>query len=184
MPLIETNVIPGAAVYGVQQVSYTVDGVADKDFSAALAAAAFKQTAAIEAATVSYSDVVRERERKLDELGQVLAYLNKAYAKLRVKDAEPGDMTTIDNGAWVNATASKYGITLVFSPNTAMMSRREIMNGQNAVQYAIDTEDNNLQQDLVGLQSLLSKRDNAHSTAAQVVRKADDAAKNTIGNIV
>ena len=184
MPLIETNVISGASVYGVQQVSYTVAGEAGKDFSAALAAAAFKQTAAIEVAASSYADVVRERERKLDELGQVLAYLTKAYATLRVKDQEPGDTATIDNGAWVNATASKYGITLVFMPNTSIMTRANIMKGQNEIQYAIDTEDNNLQQDLVGLQSLLSKRDNAYSTASRVVRKADDAAGTTIGNIV
>ena len=44
MPLIETNVIPGASVYGVPQASYTVDGVAGKDYSAALAKAAFKQS--------------------------------------------------------------------------------------------------------------------------------------------
>ena len=184
MPLIETNVISGAAVYGVQQVSYTVAGEAGKDFSAALAAAAFKQTTAIEVAASSYADVVRERERKLDELGGVLAYLNKAYATLRVKDAESSDTATVENGAWVNATASKYGITLVFMPNTAIMTRANIMKGQNEIQYAIDTEDNNLQQDLVGLQSLLSKRDNAYSTASRVVRKADDAAGTTIGNIV
>ena len=64
------------------------------------------------------------------------------------------------------------------------MTRENIMKGQNENQYAIDTEDNNLQQDLVGLQSLLSKRDNAYSTASRVVRKADDAAGTTIGNIV
>ena len=184
MPLIETNVISGASVYGVQQVSYTVAGEAGKDFSAALAAAAFKQTTAIEVAASSYTDVVRERERKLDELGGVLAYLNKAYATLRVKDAESSDTATVENGAWVNATALKYGITLVFMPNTAIMTRANIMKGQNEIQYAIDTEDNNLQQDLVGLQSLLSKRDNAYSTASRVVRKADDAAGTTIGNIV
>ncbi len=184
MPLIETNVISGAAVYGVQQVSYTVAGETGKDFSAALAAAAFRQTAAIEVAASSYADVVRERERKLDELGQVMAELNKTFAKLKVKDQEPSDTATVDNGAWVNATASKYGITLVFMPNTSIMTRENIMKGQNEIQYAIDTEDNNLQQDLVGLQGLLSKRDNAYSTASRVVRKADDAAGTTIGNIV
>jgi hypothetical protein len=183
MPLIEASVIPGASVYGVQQVSYTVDGAADKDFSAALAAAAFRQTTAIEAATAAYSDVVRERERKLDELGEVLAQLNKSLGKLK-STGRSSDTATVDNGAWVNGTASKYGITLVFKENTSNMTRENLMKGQNEIQYAIDTEDNNLQQDLVSLQGLLSKRDNAHSTAARIVRKADDAAGSTIGNIV
>ena len=33
MPLIETNVIPDGAVYGVPQVSYTVGDVSGRDFT-------------------------------------------------------------------------------------------------------------------------------------------------------
>ena len=184
MPLIETNVISGASVYGVQQASYTVAGVAGKDYSAALAAATLKESAAIEATATSYSAVVKERARKIEDLGLVMAYLNKAYATLRVKDGVSGDTTSIENAAWVNQTASKYGITLVFQAYTANMTRGDIMKGQNEVQYAIDTEDNNLQQDMVALQGLLSKRDNAFSSASRIVKKADDAASSVIGNIV
>ena len=64
------------------------------------------------------------------------------------------------------------------------MTRADIMKGQNEIQYAMDTEDNNLQQDTVTLQSLLSKRDSAFSTASRIVKKADNAASATIGNIV
>ena len=184
MPLIESNVIPGASVYGVQQVSYTVAGAAGKDYAAALTAATLRESAAIEASAASYSAVVKERARKVDELGQVMAYLAEAFANLKVKDTTSNDTATVNNGAWVNGTASKYGITLVFMPNTAIMTRKNIMKGQNEVQYAIDTEDNNLQQDMVALQGLLSKRDNAFSSASRIVRKADDAASSVIHNIV
>ena len=165
MPLIETTVIPGASVYGVQQVSYTVAGAAGKDYAAALTAATLRESAAI-------------------ELGQVMAYLAEAFANLKVKDTTSNDTATVNNGAWVNGTALKYGITLVFMPNTAIMTRANIMKGQNEIQYAIDTEDNNLQQDMVALQGLLSKRDNAFSSASRIVRKADDAASSVIHNIV
>lgn len=184
MPLIQANVIEGGAVYGVPQMSYTVDGVADKDYSAALAAASLKESAAIEATAASYSAVVKERARKIEDLGGVMAELAKAYAKLRVKDAERDDTATVDNGAWVNGMASKYGITLIFKENTADMTRANLMKGQNEVQYAIDTEDNSLQQDMVALQGLISKRDNAFSTASRLVKKADGTAGATIGNIV
>ena len=184
MPLIQTTPIEGGAVYGVPQVSYTVNGDTGKDYGAALAAAAFKQSTAIEASASSYAAVVRARAHKVEELGQVMAELSKAYAKLRVKDAEPGDAATVDNGAWVNGTALKYGITLVFKENTADMTRANLMKGQNEIQYAMDVENNNLQQDMVSLQGLISKRDNAFSAAARIVRKADDAASSTIGNIV
>ena len=184
MSLIQTTVIQGGAVYGVEQLSYVVDGVTGKDFGAALAAAAFRQTVAIEAAAAGYADVVRVRERKVDELGKIMAYLNRAYATLPVgKKAEPGDTATVENGSWVNETASGYGVTLVFKEGTSAMTRDNLMRGQNDIQYALDTEDNNLQQDLVGLQSLFSKRDNAYSTASRVVRKVNDAASSTIGNI-
>ena len=183
MPLVVPSTISGGAVYGVPQVSYTVDGESGKDFSAALSAAAFKQTVAIEAATASYADVVRERERKIEDLGMVMAYINKAYANLPTTSQNGGDTATVEEGSTVNSTAKKYGITLVFKENTSDMTRENLMKGQNELQYAIDLEDNNLQQDLVGLQSLLSKRDNAFSTAARIVRKADNAAASTIGNI-
>ena len=184
MPLIQTNVIEGGAVYGVPQASYTVDGDAGKDYSAALTAAALKQSTSIEAAASSYASIVKARARKVEDLGQVMAHLSEAFANLKVKDAAPGDTATVSNGAWVNGTASKYGITLIFQENTANMTRKNIMKGQNEVQYAIDTEDNNLQQDMVALQGLLSKRDNAFSSASRIVRKSDDAASSVIHNIV
>ena len=184
MPLIQPNTIEGGAVYGVPQVSYTVDGDAGKDYSAALAKAAFKQSTAIEAAASASSEIVTARARKIEELGQVMAELAKTYAKLRVKNAESGDSATVDNGAWVNGTALKYGITLVFKANTADMTRANLMKGQNEIQYAMDVENNNLQQDMVSLQGLISKRDNAFSAASRIVRKADDAASSVIHNIV
>ena len=184
MPLIEPTVIPGVSVYGVPQASYTVGGEAGKDYSAALTVAAFKQATAIEAAASSYVSVVKARAHKVDELGQVMAFLAEAFANLSTKNPAPGDTATVNNGHWVNTTASKYGITLVFQANTAKMTRANIMKGQNDSQYAMDTDDNNLQQDTVTLQSLLSKRDSAFSTASRLVRKADDAGAATIGNIV
>ena len=184
MPLIQTSVIEGGAVYGVPQVSYTVDGDEGKDYGTALAIASLKEATAIEVATSSYADVVRERERKIVALGDVMAYIAEAYAKLPVKNANPNDSVTISNGAWVNSTAKKYGITLVFKENSSNMTRSNLMRGQNDLPTALDTEDNNLQQDMVSLQSLVSKRDNAFSTASSIVEKANGSADSIIQNIM
>ena len=184
MPLIQTNVIEGGAVYGVQQVSYTVDGVSGKDYAAALTAATMKEAVAIESATTAYTDVVRERERKIDDLSQVMAALTEAQSKLPIKNVDSSDSATVNNAAWVNSTAKKYGITLVFKENTADMTRGNLYKGQNDIEYALDTEDNNLQQDMVSLQGLISKRDNAYSTASSIVEKATGTADSTIRNIV
>ena len=189
--MIEQNPIAGASVYGVEQYSYTVDGVAGKDYAAALSAASFKEAVAIEQALSAYSEVVRQRMRKLDDLGTVMAILNEAYATLKTKEQESGDTTAnIVSLATARDKAALYGVTInitdIAIPELGIRmcytTRRDLMNAQNAVQYAIDKEDNELKQDTVSLNSYVSKRDNSFSTASKLVRKALDASGSTIGN--
>ena len=190
--MIEQNPIAGASVYGVEQYSYTVNGVAGKDYAAALSAASFKEAVAIEQALSAYSEVVRQRMRKLDDLGTVMAILNEAYATLKTKEQESGDTTAnMPSLADAKATAAKYGVSISITEidlgglgvKLCYTTRRDLMNAQNAVQYAIDKEDNELKQDTVSLNSYVSKRDNSFSTASKLVRKALDASGSTIGNI-
>lgn len=187
--LITTADIPDGAVYGVSQKTYVVDGVAGQDFTAALSAAAFREATAIEAATASYADVVRARTRKCEDLGEVLAALAKAVASLPTKNPKSGDKSEQSAEIYAaRAIAWQYGFDLPFASSdetnkTASITRENAYRLQNDVQYALDTEDNELQQDAVALQSLVSKRDNAFSTAAKLVRKADNAAQSTIGNM-
>ena len=188
--MIEQNPIAGASVYGVEQYSYTVNGVAGKDYAAALSAASFKEAVAIEQALSAYSEVVRQRMRKLDDLGTVMAILNEAYATLKTKDHESTDTTAnMVSLATARDKAALYGVTINMTDATiagirfCYTTRRDLMNAQNAVQYAIDKEDNELKQDTVSLNSYVSKRDNSFSTASKLVRKALDASGSTIGNI-
>lgn len=187
--LIEPTRIPGAAVYGVEQYSYTVDGIAGKDYAAALSAASFKEAVAIEQALSAYSEVVRQRMRKVDDLGDVMAAFNMVYATLRVKDQESGDLTGYYSQLYdaYQTASGKYGISMSHSGTsgkTMRMSRRQLLNAQNAVQYAMDREDNDLKQDMVSLNSYISKRDNSFSTASKLVKKALDASASTIGSMV
>ena len=189
--LIDTVEIAGGAVYGVRQLSYTVEGVAGKDYGAALTAAAFKESTAIEDTMNSYAVVVRQRMRKLEDLGKVMAGLNGGSATLRTSNQESSDRTDkMSILAEAHSLAAKYGITVTcvayeFSDGVykAQMRRDDIYRAQNEVQYAIDREDNDLKQDTVSLNSYMSKRDNAFSAASKLIKKANDAASNTIGNI-
>ena len=111
--MIEQNPIAGASVYGVEQYSYTVNGVAGKDYAAALSAASFKEAVAIEQALSAYSEVVRQRMRKLDDLGTVMAILNEAYATLKTKEQESGDTTSnMVSLATARDKAALYGVTI------------------------------------------------------------------------
>ena len=189
--LITTEEIPGAAVYGIRQVSYTVEGVAGKDYGAALTAAAFKESTAIEDTMNSYAAIVRQRTRKLEDLGTVMAGLNAGMATLKTKETESSDRTDkMSILAEAHSLAAKYGITVTcvayeFSDGVykAQMRRDDIYRAQNQVQYEMDREDNDLKQDMVALNSLMSKRDNAFSNAARIIKKVNNAASNTISNI-
>ena len=174
--------VTGGSVYGVRQMQYTVDGVPGKDFVDAVTTAAFKQATAIEVAASGYAAVVRARQVKVSELGQVLAYIAKALGSLKSKGGNSGDKATIDNAQWVKSTAAKYGISLSFTDGNKM-TRENVMKAQTNVQYELDKEDNSLQQDIVTLQSYMTKRDNALSNAAKVVKKSNNAAQSTIRNI-
>ena len=178
--MIVENPISGGSVYGVTQVEYVVDGAGGKNFIDALTAASFKQSAAIEMAAKSYVAVVKARQRKVSELGEVLAEFSKAVGRLKSKGGKHDDKATLNNYSWVRSTLEKYGVTV--SGLNSSMTRSDLMKGETTVQYEMDKEDNSLQQDIVSMQSFLTKRDNAFSTAAKLVNKANNAAASTIHN--
>ena len=178
--LISTEPITDNSVYGVRQMQYTVDGKSNKDFIDAVAIAAFRQATAIEDATSAYTAVVRARQMKIDELAEALSYIAKAVGSLD-HDAKSTTKTKVDNASRVREIANRYGVSLTWSGDK--MELGNLQKAQTNLQYAIDREDNDIQQDIVTLQSYMTKRDNAYSNAAKVVSKANHAASSTIGNI-
>ncbi len=189
--LIVANEIPGASVYGVAQYDYTVDGASGKDYSAALAAASLRESVAIEDSAAAYSELVRQRERKISDLGDVLAAIAQAIATMDPKSQDTGKRSEWSSLLYdAHGTCSRYGISL---PLVAVryengkwegqVTYREATKAQNDVQYEMDKEDNNLQQDMVALQSYITKRDNAYSSAAKIVQKAVRTGGGTIRNM-
>lgn len=181
--IIVPEAVAGGSVYGVRQMQYTVDGMSGQNFIDAVTAASFRQAVAIEDATSAYTAVVRARQTKIDELAEALAEIAKAVGRLNNKNAKSGDKVTVDNAGTVKTIAAKYDVSLSWESNGSQMTRGNIQKAQTNFQYAIDREDNDIQQDIVTLQSFITKRDNAYSNAAKVIQKANQAASSTIGNI-
>lgn len=179
--LITTETITDNSVYGVQQVQYTVNGHSGKNFMDAVAIAAFRQAAAIETSTSAYAEVVRARQKKIDDLGEALSNIAKAMGEVH-KKTKSSDKITIPNAGNVKNIAAKYGISLSWTDGYKM-TLGNLQKAQTNVQYAIDREDNDIQQDIVTLQSYISKRDNAYSNAAKIIKKTNNAATSTINNI-
>jgi hypothetical protein len=181
--LIKPTEIAGGTVYGVRQMSYTVDGVSDQDYGSAIAAASFKESVAIESSASAYMEVVRQREKKVSELGDVLAVLAKAISTMDPKSNNT-DKKSDGDSALVTAksTCAKYGISLSLTDGNKI-TFKNAQTAQTNVQYALDKEDNTLQQDIITLRSYITKRDNAYSLASRIIDKANRAASKTINNI-
>ena len=180
---IQPSVITGGSVYGVAQMEYTIAGESGKNFIDAAMLASFMQATAIEESTSSYAKVVAARQKKIDELSAALAYIAKANGSLDSKDAKSTDTVSVDNAGYVQQIAAKYGVNLSWENGGNKMTRGNIQKAQTDFQYAIDREDNDIQQDIVTLQSYITKRDNAYSNASKLVKKANQAATATIKNI-
>ena len=179
--MIVPSEISGGSIYGVVQMQYAIDGVDGKNFIDAVTIASFKQADAIETAAGAYVAVVRARQQKITDLGKVLAEFSKAIGRMKQKGGKSTDKAKLDNYQMVVSILNKYEISV--SNLSSEMERGDLMKGETTVQYEIDKEDNNLQQDIVSMQSFLTKRDNAFSTAAKLVSKANNAATSTIHNI-
>lgn len=178
MAAIETRKIEGASVYGVEQVSYVVDGVAGRDYSAALAAVGLRQAAAIEANLSAIAAAVRMRQAKLTALNGVLTTL--VYAMGTLPNGDEIDRT--DKSAEIDAlrdameTAHDYGIAIsLVGDNGNQIQRDEGQTAQANVKHALDMEGNSLQQDMVTLQNLVSKRDSSYQTVASIVKRSLNA---------
>ena len=185
--LIIANEIAGGAVYGVAQFDYTVAGDPGQDYAAALAAASFRQSVAIEDTAAAYSEVVRQRERKVSDLGEVLAALAKAIATMDPKSQDTGKKSELSEElADAHSLAGKYGLAFgwaEYKDGKMSITYRDATKAQNNIQYEMDKEDNNLHQDMVALQGYISKRDNAFTNAAKVVQKAVRTGSGTVRNM-
>lgn len=180
---IVANDIAGLKVYGQQQVDYTVDGEAGRDFGAAVARASLMRSVAVEGLLVALTDVVRKRERKLTDLGEALSYVSAAAANFTSK-SKTDDSTSSPGLATAKDILDRYGIdtsnivvvdlSTLGAGRIGAIQNQYVGKLQTNVQYELDKEDNYLQQDLVSLQSYFSKRDQALSMAASLVKKVNN----------
>lgn len=180
---IQANDITGLKVYGQQQVDYTVNGEAGCDFGAAVARASMQRAVSVESATSALADVVRARERKLTEIGEALAYVAAAAANFTSK-SKTDDSTSSPGLATAKDILDRYGIdtsnivvvdlSTLGAGRIGAIQNQYVGKLQTDTQYALDKEDNYLQQDMVSVQSYFSKRDQALSMAASLVKKVNN----------
>lgn len=163
----------GLTILGTVQNAYSINGVHGQGYGEAVSKAALCRSAALEETMASYSTLLRTRQKKLDDLGVGLAALNQAYATKEKNDG-PGDNLNVDRDS--AALLRRYG----FSGASSSMTVGSIMTMQQDVRFALDQEDNELQQDMTTLQSYVSKRDDAMQIANKLLTKVNSTRESGI----
>lgn len=192
MALVESVPIEGFKVYGIQQSDYTVKGVPNCDYAKAVSVAMFQETGAIETETNAYAAVLKARQKKLEELGWALSVIVEALASMESESQKSTDLSVHDPDlATAAGILNKYRresnnemiLELNLEDGEVRVARESATKAQSALQYEIDFETNEMQQDMVTMQSLVSKRDNSFSTAAALIEKSNSTADAIIGNM-
>ena len=173
-----------AGVYGTRFRSYTIDGVEGKSFADVIAHASFKQSHSIERMTAATSALVELRQRKVEDLAEAMAVLNEAVATISTDSSKASDerWSSMSRAklASANEILKKYGLDAMSTNGDGQINYRTAYETQNDLQTALDTEENDLQQNMTALQALISKRDNAFSTANKIIQKGNATARATI----
>ena len=181
--MIEMHKIDGADVYGVEQYSYTVDGVENRDYTAALAAAAFKQAAAVEADLNALNIMVRARQTKLSDLNSALTTVVTALATIKTDGDEGASEKSkkIDSLRDARDAARSYGITIrLVGDDDNQITYGDAQTAVAELKHSSDLESNAMQQDVVTLQNLISKRDSTYQTLISLVKRSLNAGTTAI----
>lgn len=185
MAMIEMRKIEGADVYGVEQCSYVVDGQEGRDYTAALAAAALKQTVAVEADLAAMSTVCRARQVKLSDLNLAMTYISTALGTL--PDTDSGGTPSAHRSDKMDELRDAAELAWKYRINVKLVgddgNQIERGTGQTVsatIKHELDLEGNALQQDVVSLQNLITKRDSTYQTVFSLVKRSLNAGATAI----
>ncbi len=179
--LIETRDL-GYSVYGTAQVDYTIDGEEGCSYDLAVARAGLRRSVAVEQAIPAYTAAVRARQRKVEDLGTALADIAATFASFTGDDRKVDSTTSVVGGTQAYEILSKYGLASYseddkkvdyFSEKGKKIAYGNVQKLQAEIKYALDIVNNDMQQDVATLQSLVSKRDNAYQMAGRLMKKAN-----------
>lgn len=196
----------GVSVYGVPQVAYNMAGATGLDFGSVVAKVTLRQAAIVDAQTSVVTSAVRLRQKQLEAMGNGLAIIDSILTRFKQKDAGSDDKVTLGKAEAkqlldAKNALEKFGYTLDVGytpehteekccasdkdiPESWSITRAVTMRAQSKVQEMIDTEDNNLQQDMISVQGFMQKRDKAFDGATDIVKKYEGTGGNIIKTIV
>ena len=133
---------------------------------------------AVESEIVPLSSIMRHRNKKLDQYGELLSKLNKIQASFSSADAKsPDKASTIpltNDEMRLLSEISHKSVTATYP------TKPETEEYVQLVKSAIDGLNNRTQSDMTRLQSLVESRDQTYTKAAEFLKDIVDSRSKTI----
>ena len=178
MSSIATNNITLSQTWGASFGDYKLNGKS-VDFQDIMIAIAENRATSVEGEVTPLSTRITNRNEKLENLGNVLADLTKLQAQFESDD--DGDKRR----GYLQQSSKDILISLFGSLDWSdlHMTKYEVEEWLQKVKSKIDALNNEAQKDMTRLQSLVDRRDEAFSTASDLMSKIGDTRSNLIRNL-
>ena len=178
MSEIATNNITLSQTWGASFGDYKLNGKS-VDFQDIMIAIAENRATSVEGEVTPLSTRITNRNKTLEDLGNVLADLTKLQSQFD-SDAD-GD----DREGYLQQTSKNILIEVFGSLDWSdlHMTKYEVEEWLQKVKSKIDALNNEAQKDMTRLQSLVDRRDEAFSTASDLMSKISDTRSNLIRNL-
>lgn len=168
-------------VYGQVQNAYVEvsDPATRLGYPEAVVKSALRRAVSVEIEEEPMVTAARQRQRKLERLGEALADVSSAFGQCQVDANKAGESyLTYDKTYSIGSAATilpEYGVSC-----SAMMNGADLSKLQQSVKLELDKENSSLQQTTSSLQSFMSKCNSAYSTIGTLQRKMDGTASRTL----
>lgn len=178
MAEITANNIRLSQSWGASFGDYRRDGNGI-DFQDIMVAISERRATAVEGEVKPLATRISNRNAKLENLGNVLADLTKLQAQFD-SDADGDDRKGTLQEESYRILQEVFG-TLDF--NNRKMTKYEVEEWLQKVKSKIDALNNEAQKDTTRLESLVDRRDEAYSTASDLMSEIGDTRSNLIRNL-
>ena len=180
MPTIENVKVAEnlTALWGIDAFEYKV-GSKQVDFQDLMIAVSENRAVTVEGEVQPLTTRVRARNKKLEDLGTVLADLTKLQSQFA------SDAKGSDRAGYLQQTSKDIllGIFGSLDWNDLHMTKYEVEEWIQKVKSKIDALNNESQTDMTRLQSLVDRRDESYSTATNLMTAVSDTRANLIRNL-
>ena len=178
MSEIATTNITLSQTWGASFGDYKLNGKS-VDFQDIMIKISENRATAVEGEVKPLSTRITNRNKTLEDLGNVLADLTKLQARFD-SDADGDDRKGSLQQSSKDILISIFGS---LDWDNLKMTKYEVEEWMQKVKSKIDALNNEAQKDMTRLQSLVDRRDEAFSTASDLMSKISDTRSNLIRNL-